>query len=57
MERTTRLFIQLGVSLLVLAVPMLAQPCAVITPEPATFWLIGGGAAVILVLRRMRSKK
>ena len=56
---TSRRLFQLGVGVLVLATPALyaGTTCSLITPEPATFWLIGTGAGAILVLRRMRAKK
>jgi hypothetical protein len=58
MHLTSRRLFQLGVGLLVLATPALyAQTQCSLTPEPATFWLIGAGAGAILVLRRMRAKK
>jgi hypothetical protein len=59
MRLTSRRLFQRGVGLLVLATPALyaGATCALVTPEPATFWLIGTGAGAILVLRRMRAKK
>lgn len=57
MHLTTRRLFQLGLGLLATTVPAFCGICALPTPEPSTFWLIGGGAGVILLLRRIRTKK
>ncbi len=58
MHLMTRRLFQLGACLLALSTPLFCQTsCTAPTPEPATFWLIGGGAGAILLMRRLRSKK
>ncbi len=57
MHLTTRRIFQLGLGLLATTVPAFCAICSLPTPEPSTFWLIGGGGGAILMLRRMRSKK
>jgi len=48
----------LAAAVLAVSTPLLAQPvCTVPTPEPATLWLIGGGAGAVLLLRKLRAKK
>lgn len=58
MHLMTRRLFQIGAGLFALSLPLLCQTtCTAPTPEPATFWLLGGGAGAILLLRRLRSKK
>jgi len=57
MHSGIRRSVQLGAALLALSTPLLAQVMGPVTPEPATFWLIGGGAGAILLLRKFRAKK
>jgi threonine/homoserine/homoserine lactone efflux protein len=57
MKSKAGFFLPLGASLVAIAVPVFGGVCAVITPEPSTFLLIGGGGAAILIWRHLRSKK
>lgn len=54
MQNVSRGAVRLGVCLLAVTVPAF---CGIDTPEPATFWLVGVGAAGILLLQRIRRKK
>jgi hypothetical protein len=60
MHLTTRRLFQLAFGLLATTVPafcfQVMGPPAV-TPEPSYFWVMGAGTGVILILRRIRSKK
>ena len=54
MRLLSRRLFQLGAGLPALSAPLLCQTsCTAPPPEPATFWLLGGGAGAILLLRRL----
>ena len=57
MHLTSRRLFQLGAGLLAITVPAFCAVCAIASPEPSTFWLIGAGAAAILLVRHKRNKK
>jgi|HubBroStandDraft_1064217.scaffolds.fasta_scaffold394836_3 hypothetical protein len=52
----TRNLLSLGISLICLSAPAFAG-VTVVTPEPATMLLIGGGLGAILVVRHATKKK